>query len=264
MTTPSLSAPPATAVRLLVGRTLRHFLRNQALILGAIITPIVMMFMMMAVFGPVITRQTGLPFVDRIGPLTILLTITFGLGSTAVGYFDDVHSGVLRRLRTMPVAAMSLLAGRAIGDVIRMLCVGAITLAIAAVAGLRLPPTPVDLVGFIGVVVAYSCLFTTLALCVAVHATTTADAQNVLNVPAMLMLFLSSGYVPVAAFPGFIQPVVRANPLTYGVDAMVGLSGGGPVAGPVLGVVAWSVAGSGLFLLLAVRRLARANAPGSA
>ncbi|MEV4246381.1 hypothetical protein AB0J63_23535 [Streptosporangium canum] len=36
------------------------------------------------------------------------------------------------------------------------------------------------------------------------------------------LLFLSSGFVPVERFPGFLQPVVRANPLSLAGDALVG------------------------------------------
>jgi len=51
---------------------------------------------------------------------------------------------------------------------------------------------------------------------------------------------------------------VRVSPLTSGVDALIGLSHGGPLAGPLLGAIAWTVGGTTLFLVLAVSRLSRA------
>ncbi|WP_156056504.1 hypothetical protein [Streptosporangium roseum] len=41
-----------------------------------------------------------------------------------------------------------------------------------------------------------------------------------------LLLFLSSGFVPVERFPGFLQPVVRADPLSLAGDALVRRSRG--------------------------------------
>ena len=52
------------------------------------------------------------------------------------------------------------------------------------------------------------------------------------------MLF-STGFLPVSAYPHWIQVVVRNQPMTYGIDAMRGLSLGGPVLWPMIGTLAW-------------------------
>ena len=63
--------------------------------------------------------------------------------------------------------------------------------------------------------------------------------------------------VPLEAYPGWAQPVVRFNPATAYVTALDGLARGGELVAPVLAAVAWSagiVAVFGFFASRAIRR----------
>jgi oleandomycin transport system permease protein len=53
--------------------------------------------------------------------------------------------------------------------------------------------------------------------------------------------------------PGWLQPVVKANPLTVVSDATRGLLVGGPVATPVWQSAAWIAGITVVFVALAVR-----------
>jgi ABC-2 type transport system permease protein len=74
---------------------------------------------------------------------------------------------------------------------------------------------------------------------------------------ATLLFLLSSGFVPVSAYPGVLQPVVRANPMSVATNALIGLSSGGPVLRPVLETLAWVVPLCLLCGLAAIRRYRR-------
>jgi hypothetical protein len=47
--------------------------------------------------------------------------------------------------------------------------------------------------------------------------------------------------VPLAEYPTWIRPAVQHQPMSYAVDAMRGLSLGGPVLAPATGILLWSV-----------------------
>lgn len=243
---------------LLAERSLLLTRRNPALLLATLIIPVVMMLVMLATFGSVVTQHTGLPYIARLAPLTVLTTIVFGAGTSATGYFDDVHNGLLDRIRTMPVTATGLLAGRVAGDLVRIVAIAVVATLVAIPLGFRFSGGPLAALGALVVVLLFGCLFTVLALSVAVHVRSEAAALNILNVPGALLLFLSSGYVPRTAFPGFVQPIVLVNPLSLGTETLIGLSRGTGFAGPLLGILAWTVAGTVLFGSLAARRLRRA------
>ena len=48
-------------------------------------------------------------------------------------------------------------------------------------------------------------------------------------------MFFSTGFVPLEQYPRWIQPVVQHQPVSYAVEAMRGLSLGGPVLAPMVG-----------------------------
>jgi ABC-2 type transport system permease protein len=56
--------------------------------------------------------------------------------------------------------------------------------------------------------------------------------------PYLPLLMLSTGFVPLEGFPGWIQPVVQWQPVSLTVDALRALSSGGPTAQPVARAVA--------------------------
>ena len=56
-----------------------------------------------------------------------------------------------------------------------------------------------------------------------------------------LQMFFSTGFVPLDQFPHWIQPVVEHQPVSYAIEAMRGLSLGGPVLTPTVAMLLWSV-----------------------
>ena len=51
-----------------------------------------------------------------------------------------------------------------------------------------------------------------------------------------------TGFVPVDKYPDWVQPVVRYQPMSPAVDAMRGLSVGGPVLAPLVSTLLWCAA----------------------
>jgi ABC-type transport system involved in cytochrome c biogenesis ATPase subunit len=49
-----------------------------------------------------------------------------------------------------------------------------------------------------------------------------------------------TGFVPLDQYPQWIRPVVQHQPLSYAIEAMRGLSLGGPVLRPTLATLLWS------------------------
>ena len=56
-----------------------------------------------------------------------------------------------------------------------------------------------------------------------------------------LLMFFSVGFVPLEQYPHWIQPVVQHQPVSYAIEAMRGLSLGGPVRAPMVEMLLWSV-----------------------
>jgi ABC-2 type transport system permease protein len=56
-----------------------------------------------------------------------------------------------------------------------------------------------------------------------------------------LLMFFSTGFMPLDQFPQWLQPVVRHQPVSCAIEAMRGLSLGGPVLAPLVETMLWSV-----------------------
>ena len=83
-----------------------------------------------------------------------------------------------------------------------------------------------------------------------------ANGKNIitgLSMVAFLLLFFNTGMVPLDMFPGWLQPVVRAQPMSPAIEAMRALADGGPTLWPLLQSVAWVLGLIAVFGPLAVR-----------
>jgi len=249
---PAAGVAPATV--LFAVRTLRRFAGSPQQVIATLAFPLLLMFLLLAAFGELVGDSIDGDYVDRAAPLIVAYTAAFGATSTAQGLYADAHRGFLARVRSMPLSPWALLSGRLLGDAIRSLAVAVVIIAAAHLAGFRFEQGPAATVGFFALAVGFGTLFAWPAMLIGLSASSEEAASSFLNAPLTLLLFLSSGFVPLEAFPGFLQPVVAANPLSCAVNAFVGLSSGGPIAVPVAQTAAWIVAVTALTAPLAVRR----------
>jgi ABC transporter DrrB family efflux protein len=237
----------------LAGRTVRRFFRSPQALVMSVIFPILLLFLLLATFGGLVDAHGGVEYVERLAPLVVLATISFGTVLTGMGFVNDRTGGFLSRVRTMPVPPGAVFTGRLLGDLVRILLVAVLTVAVAHTVGFRFHEGIGAALGFFGVVLLTGAMFTAIAA-LAGLTLSAAGVQNALNLPTMLLFFLSSGFVPLEAFPAWLEPVVQVNPLSIADEALVGLSAGGPVLSPLLWLLCWSVGMTVVCGALAVRR----------
>ena len=71
------------------------------------------------------------------------------------------------------------------------------------------------------------------------------------------LTFASSAFANPDTMPGWLQAIVKANPVTSVIDAARGLMLGGPVADPLTKAVVWMIGLTAVFAPLAIRRYRR-------
>ncbi|MGH3186198.1 MAG: ABC transporter permease [Streptosporangiaceae bacterium] len=228
--------------RLFAGRGVRRFSRSAPLVISALIFPIIMLFSQVVAFSSVAGAAFGGHYAQHLAPLVMLTTASFAAAGTAAGLHSDLHSALLGRLRTMPVRPMSLLAGRVLGDLVRVLAIGILAAAAAQLVGFRFRTGLLALIAFFCVFLLFGCMVTWLAVAIAVYSRSTSQIQLLLRNPTTLLYLLSTGFVPLAAFPALLRPAVQANPMSVFTQSLVGLSYGGPIAGQLAAAVGWAVA----------------------
>lgn len=224
-----------TAFAVLAGRTLAGTRHPRNLVATAINTALFFGGYAIAFHG--VLAGAGFDF-GQFFPPAVVVQMT-GLVAMASGFAlaTDRTAGFARRCRSLPIRAGAVVLARFAADATQaamyLLCV----LVLGFFFGFRFTNGSAAAVGFVLLTVAWG-----VALSVAV-ASFGLRARNPQTVGSTLFLvmfpltFCSAVFVPVGAFPGWLQPVVGLSPFTQFAQALRELS----TAGSTLSSVWWSL-----------------------
>ncbi|WP_181700868.1 ABC transporter permease [Nocardia sp. GTS18] len=250
MTTQSETSPVALVRQTTIQtqRLLLRWARNPITVLEALFIPCLLLVMLDIVVGGQIERFTGENALSSSVPMVAIVGALSGAVASGVLLGRERDAGLLARFWVLPVHRASGLASRILAEGCRIL-LGTVTVVIVGVLlGFRFQQGPLAALVFLLVPVVFGLAFATIVTAVAVYTAKSSLVEGI-TILTSLMMFFSTGFVPLVAFPTWIQPLVRNQPMSVAVDAMRGLADHGPVARPLLLTLAWS---AGAILLFAV------------
>lgn len=240
-------------------RNLRPLLRMPQLIVADALRPILLTLLFNYVLGGSIVLPGGGRYAAYLIPGILVQQVAFSSAITATGLAMDARGGILDRFRSLPVARSAYLIARIFSDTARMLLTVALIVAVGLGLGFRFGGGVAGGVAGLALVVAFGVSFALVSAGTALAVRNPEAVQMLWFVALMPLIFASSIFASPARMPGWLQPVVRANPLTVVADAARGLLLGGPLATPALHALAW-IAGivvpSFLWAVRSYRRLA--------
>lgn len=258
---PAAHAGWLAATTTIAGRTLRQFWRTPQLIVVGALTSAMFMLIFRYVFGGAI--QTGpIAYVDFLIPAIAVGTGLFASG--AVGVADDIESGFVDRLRSLPIPRSATLLGRSLADTVLVSWGTLIAVVLGFATGFRIHGGVPSALAALGLCVLFGAAFTWPLIYMGLVAGSAQAAQG-LSFMAFPFVFVSSAYVPVDSMPGWLQPVAEHQPVTAMVGSVRALTlGDGAEA--ALGhsaawftvrALIWAVVIVAVFATLATRRFAR-------
>lgn len=248
-----LTAPPAeryseNSLRHLVsnswvltGRLLVRFVRNPVSIVHALLLPVAFLLTLKVVFGDSITTITGEDALYRSVPLVAILGGMSGAAAGVVGINAERNDGFLSRMWTQPIHRAAGLLSRLAAETVRLLVTTLVILLTGVLLGFRFHQGPAAAVLWVAVPVMFGLAFSALATTAALYWPRAVLVEAMQPVIVLGATF-SSGFAPVDRYPEWVQPVVRNQPMTPAVDAMRGLSVGGPVLSPMIATLVWCAA----------------------
>ncbi len=196
----------------------------------------------------------GIGYPQYLLPVIIVQVTLLGALTTVDRAARDHQSELGLRFRTLPISSMAPLAARMMYCLIRGVIALVATIAAGYAFGFRMLGEPIHLVLFIFFVLAL-----TLALSLAADATgvristatlgRTGGSSQVLLVPQMILVMLSTGMAPVESFPEWLHGFVRYQPVSQVTDTLRGLAAGNVVASSLASSFAWCL---GLLLVFGV------------
>lgn len=241
-------------------RLLLKWFRDPTTIIQSTVYPAVMLLMLRVVLGDSISAATGQSSVYGTVPMIMIVGAMSGATVSALSIGGDRISGLLSRMWTLPIYRASVLLGRVLAEMVRVLVTSLVIAAVGLLLGFRFHQGPLAAIGLFCIPILFGVGF---ALFVAAVTTNTSDSDGMQMVQiiaalTMLLMFFNTGFVPLAAYPPWLQAVVAHQPMSCAIDAMKGLSLGGPVAGPLLQTIAWSLGTLAICVLPAIRGFRRA------
>lgn len=241
---------------LCAGRNLRRLSRSPVTLVQSIAFPSLLLVVLLIAFGRVIGGSVG-AYADRLVPQLVVAAGAFGAAGTGLAVFADRQTGMIERLRSLPIARSSFLVGTVAADIVRALVAALVMVAIGYIPGFRFTTGVLSAIGFFALAAVFGTVWAWAAVNLGLSSKTSESVSSVLSGPVLMLFFLSTGFVPAEGFPAALQLLARANPLSCAVNALIGLSQGGPTLVPVLQTLAWTTALTILFAPAAIRRYQR-------
>lgn len=229
-------------------RLLTRWVRDPVTLLETLVVPCLLLLMLDIVVGSQIEKFSGHSALYGSTPMVTLVGALSGTVASGVMLGREREAGILARFWVLPVHRASGLASRIIAEGIRIFAGTVVIICFGMAIGFRFRQGLWQALAFLGIPVLFGLAFATMVTAIAVFTAKAALVEAVALLSSLLMFF-STGFVPLAAYPKWIQPVVEHQPMSVAVDTMRALAAGGPVAGPLLKTVVWSL---GLIIVFAV------------
>lgn len=198
--------------------------------------------------------STGdMSYAQYVLPAIVVQAMLFGALTTTDRAAWEKVSGIGARMRTLPISPYAPLMARMTYCLVRGVLALAASFLAAYLFGFRLDS------GF-GYAVAFvvMALVLTLALSLGADATgskagRTEVASQLLLVPQLLLVLLSTGIAPLDAFPSWLAPFVQYQPISQITETLRGFTSGHIVPGNLIASLAWCIGMLVVFGTIAIR-----------
>ncbi|WP_433657315.1 ABC transporter permease [Nocardia sp. CA-128927] len=239
-------------------RLLLRWVRNPITLLEALIIPCLLLIMLETVVGGQIRKFTGESALYGSVPMVTVTGAVSGAVACGVLLGREREAGLLARFWVLPVHRASGLASRILAEGCRIFAGTLAIILVGYLLGFRFHQGLLNTLLFLAIPVLFGLAFATVVTSVAVFTAKAALVEGI-TILTSLMMFFSTGFVPLAAYPQWIQPVVRNQPMSVAVDAMKALALEGPLARPLTLTLIWSLGAIILFAIPATIGYRRAS-----
>ncbi|MFD0199920.1 MULTISPECIES: ABC transporter permease [Saccharothrix] len=222
----------------MIGRSIRLGRRNVDTLIMSIVLPLLMMALFVYVFGGAINTGTG--YINYVVPGIILLCTGYGAASTAMSVADDMNSGMVDRLRSMPIRSSAVLTGHVTASIVRNALSTTIVVGAAVAMGFRPSASPLEWLAAAGLLLLYVLALSWLAAGLG-SAAKSVESASALSFFMLFLPYLSSAFVPTHTMPSFLRGISEHQPITPVIETVRGLLTGTPVGDQGWIALAWSV-----------------------
>lgn len=239
----------------LVRRNLLAIKQDPESMFDAVLMPIVFTLLFVFVFGGAIAgKGNQADYVNYVVPgLMAMMGMNIAMG-VGTGFNQDFQTGVMDRLRSLPIARSSVLIAKIVVEIGRMLVAVAILLTVGFMLGLSISTSVWELLAAVGLALVFGSAIMWIFLTLGV---TMKNAQAIQGMGFLVMMplqFGSSIFAPTSSMPGWLQAFTDYNPLSSLADSARGLINGGPIAQDIWVTLIWSAVITAVMAPIAIHK----------
>jgi ABC-2 type transport system permease protein len=202
-------------------RELVRFVRQPSRVVGAIGSPAIFWLLLGSGFGQSF-RPAASPLVngylEYFYPGTLALIVLFTAIFSTISIIEDRHEGFLQGVLASPASRIDIVTGKLLGAASLATVQAAVFLLAAPIAVRELTPTV--FLQALGVLAVLSIALSGLGFVVAWKFDSVQGFHAIMNLGLVPLWILSGAAFPADGAAPWVQVLMRANPLTYGVAAL--------------------------------------------
>lgn len=195
----------------------------------------------------------GMAYPQYVLPVIVVQAMIFTAMTTADRAARDHLSGLGIRLRSMPMTSLVPVTARMLSALIRATGALAGALAIGFAFGFGFHGGALEVAAFVAIALVLSLALSLGADAMGSVSTNAEAAGQTLLIPQLLLVMLSTGIAPADAFPGWLGPFVRNQPVSQLAETLRALALGDVERSNLLISLAWCVGLLLAFGAIAVR-----------
>ncbi len=210
-------------------RDVLRFLRQPSRIVGALLTPVIFWFVIGSGLGTSFQSATGeAGFLPYYFPGSLALIVLFTALFSTISIIEDRQEGFLQGVLASPAPRASIVFGKALGSMTLALINGAVFMLLLPVSGLS--PGAGAIVAAMASVALLGLALGGLGIMIAWPMRSTQGFHGIMNAVLMPMWLLSGALFPATGASGWVQALMRVNPLTPAVEMLRAFLTGVPAA----------------------------------
>jgi ABC-2 type transport system permease protein len=230
MSTPTATLPiPATSTRsrillpafTLWWREVVRFYRQKSRVIGVIVSPVLFWLVIGSGFGTSFHSGDAVGqqhYLDYFYPGALIMIVLFTSIFTMMSVIEDRKQGFLLSVLVAPASRSAIVLGKVLGGTTLSTIQGLIFLVFAPFVGVHMNVAPFLLVVLTVFLVSFA--LTALGFAIAWPMDSNQAFHAIINLFLIPLWLLSGALFPLERASAWIRPLMLANPLTYGVEAL--------------------------------------------
>jgi ABC-2 type transport system permease protein len=201
-------------------RDVLRFFTDRARIIGSLGQPLLFLFVFGGGLASAMSGLGGgaLDYKQFMYPGILGMSVLFTAVFSAMSIVWDREFGFLKEVLVAPVSRTAVALGKIAGGSTVAMFQGMIILLLAPLIGVTLTVEQVLLL--MALMLLTAAMMTAFGLLIAARQRSTEGFQVIMQFLLMPMLFLSGAFFPLNEVPGWLEVLAKADPVTYGVDAL--------------------------------------------